>query len=51
VPGTVCTCPTRVRFSELNPDKVKAILREGELKIMMPKKEIGKKVMIEDEVA
>jgi len=37
--------------AEIDPDKVKATLSQGELEITMPKKEIGKKVAIEQKVA
>jgi len=37
--------------AEIDPDKVKTTLSKGELEITMPKKEIGKKVMIEEKVA
>ena len=36
---------------EIEPDKVKATLHKGELEITMPKKEIGRKVVIEQKVA
>jgi len=36
---------------EVDPDKVKTTLNKGELEITMPKKEIGKKVMIEQKIA
>jgi len=36
---------------EIDPDKVKATLNKGELEVTMPKKEIGKKVVIEQKVA
>jgi HSP20 family protein len=36
---------------EVDPDKVKATLSKGELEITMPKKEIGKKVLIEAKAA
>ena len=36
---------------EIDPDKVKATLHKGELEITMPKKEIGKKVVVERKAA
>ena len=36
---------------EVDPDKVKATLSEGELEITLPKKEIGKKVVVEQKIA
>ncbi len=37
--------------AEIDPDKVKATLSKGELEITLPKKEIGKKVTIEEKAA
>jgi len=37
--------------AEIDPDRVKATLSQGELEITMPKKETGKKVVIEQKVA
>lgn len=37
--------------AEIDPDKVKATLGKGELDITMPKKEIGKKVTVQEKVA
>ncbi|HXY14965.1 MAG TPA: Hsp20 family protein [Terriglobales bacterium] len=36
---------------EVDPDKVKATLSKGELEITLPKKEIGKKVVVEQKIA
>jgi len=36
---------------EVDPDKVKATLSKGELEITLPKKEIGKKVAVEQKIA
>jgi len=36
---------------EVDPDKVKATLSQGELEITLPKKEIGKKVVVEQKIA
>jgi HSP20 family molecular chaperone IbpA len=36
---------------EVDPDKVKATLSKGELEITLPKKEIGKKVVVEPKAA
>jgi len=37
--------------AEIDPDKVKAILSQGELEIILPKKEVGKKVKVDAKVA
>ncbi len=37
--------------ADVDPDKVKATLSKGELEITLPKKEIGKKVTIEEKAA
>jgi HSP20 family molecular chaperone IbpA len=37
--------------AEVDPDKVKATLSKGELEITLPKKEIGKKVVVEPKAA
>jgi len=37
--------------AEIDPDKVNATLNKGVLEITMPKKEIGKKVVVEQKVA
>lgn len=37
--------------AEVDPDKVKATLSKGELEITLPKKEIGKKVLVETKAA
>lgn len=36
---------------EVDPDKVKATLSKGDLEITLPKKEIGKKVVVEQKIA
>jgi len=36
---------------EVDPDNVKATLSKGELEITLPKKEIGKKVVVEQKIA
>lgn len=36
---------------EVDPDKVKATLSKGELEITLPKKDIGKKVVVEQKIA
>jgi len=37
--------------ADVDPDKVKATLSKGELEITLPKKEMGKKIAIEEKVA
>jgi len=37
--------------ADVDPDKVKATLSKGELEITLPKKEIGKKVLVETKAA
>jgi len=37
--------------ADVDPDKVKTILSHGELEITLPKKEIGKKIAIEQKAA
>lgn len=37
--------------AEVDPDKVKATLSKGELEITLPKKEVGKKVLVEAKAA
>jgi len=44
-------CRTVVLPADVDPNKVKATLSKGELEITLPKKEIGKKIAIEQKAA